>query len=496
MALSYRWLVLFAVMMAFLPVVIDMTILHIAVPTLTIALAATGTEMLWIIDSYALVMAGLLVPMGTLADRVGYRRIMLIGLGIFGMASVAAAFSPNAISLIAARAALGLGSAMIMPSVLALIRQTFEDDKERAMALGIWSVVGMAGAAAGPLVGGLLLEHFWWGAVFLVNVPVMLVVIPIVWTLISDRPGNLQTPWKLGQALVLILGLMLSVYGVKTAFKAGFAISAIAPLTIGLVLLGWFARMQVHSESPMLDLALLSKPAISVGILMAFVTSGSLAGFELLLAQELQFVLDKTPLEAGLFMLPLVVAAAVGGPIGGRLQHWLGLRAVASASMAAAAISLAALALVDFQSPGFVTPALLALLGFSLGVGLLASSVAILSSAPADRAGAAGALESTGYELGAGLGVTVFGVLVNSIYRHSFEAPATAPASAFNSIGEAMTAARTVGSSAGGEIISAAKLAFMHAHGTVLMGVAVLTGLLAIAVYRVLQGSESRSRLH
>ena len=160
MSSANRWLILSAVMMAFLPVVLDLTILHIAVPSLTIALGASGTEVLWIIDIYALVMAGLLVPMGTLADRMGYRRMLLTGLVVFGGASAAAAFSTSPAMLIGSRAVLGVGASMIMPCVLAIIRTTFEDDGERARALGLWSVVGMAGAAIGPLVGGILLEHF------------------------------------------------------------------------------------------------------------------------------------------------------------------------------------------------------------------------------------------------------------------------------------------------------------------------------------------------
>ncbi|MGD9479060.1 MFS transporter [Shinella sp. G-2] len=483
-----RWLVLAAVMMAFVPVVVDMTILHIAIPSLTLALGASGTEVLWIIDVYPLVMAGLLVPMGTLADKLGCRRLLLVGLGIFTVASVAAAFSTSAVMLIAARAMLGIGSAMIMPCVLAVIRQAFEDDAERATALGAWSVVGMAGAAIGPLAGGLLLEHFWWGSVFLVNVPIMMIVVPMVWVLIPRRPGNSAATWKPGQALIVIAGLMLTVYGIKTGVKSGLNTQSLAALSAGAVLLVWFARMQVSSKAPMLDLSLCTKPAIAVGFLMAFVANGSLAGFELVLAQELQFVLGKTPLEAGLFMLPLVAAAAVGGPVGGKLATWFGLRPVASLSMAVSSASLVALAFADFKNPGVVVPALLAGLGFALGVGLLASSIAIMGSVSEEKAGAAGALESVGYELGGGLGITIFGVLVNSIYRHSFGAPAGATENAANSIGEAMTAANAVGGDLGSEIAEAARLAFVDAHGTVLMSVALIIALLAVVVFVSLRG--------
>ena len=288
-----RWLVLLAVMLAFLPVVIDMTILHIAVPSLTLALGASGTEILWIIDIYPLMMAGLLVPMGTLADRVGHRRMLLTGLLIFLSASVFAAFAPNAAVLIGARVALAFGASMIMPNVLAIIRQTFEDSKERALALGLWGTVGSAGAALGPLAGGALLEHFWWGSVFLINVPVMMVVWPLAFFTVPRREVMASGNWTIGQALVLIAGLIATVYAIKSGFKAGSSpvVTGIT-LVAGIGLLAWFVRQQMRAAEPMLDLSLFSRPAISMGMVMALVVCGSLAGVELTVAQELQFVLE------------------------------------------------------------------------------------------------------------------------------------------------------------------------------------------------------------
>ena len=484
-----RWAVLAAVMLAFTPVVVDMTILHIAVPSLTLALGATGNEVLWIIDIYPLIMAGLLVPMGTLADRIGYRRLLLTGLCIFTLASVAAAFSTSAAMLIGARAALGVGSAMIMPCVLAIVRHCFEDDGERATALGIWSVVGSAGAAIGPLAGGILLEHFWWGSVFLVNVPIMLAVIPANMLLLPAIAGNKAAEWKIGQAIILVAGLIATVYGIKTGFKMGLATLPFVTIAFGAALLFWFVRLQFAAEKPMLDLALLGKPAIFVGLMMAFVASGSLAGFELVLAQELQFVLGKTPLEAGLFMMPLVAAAAVGGPLGGWLASRFGLRPVASLSMALAALSLFGLSITDFSKDVLLVAAFLAALGLALGVGLLASSIAIMGSAPPEKAGAAGAFESMGYELGGGIGITLFGILVNSVYGSSLDRTAAATGGIDGSIGEAMAMAEKIGGAQGEAIATAARSAFSDAHSIVLAITAALIACLALAVFRALRGA-------
>ncbi|MBN9332741.1 MFS transporter [Devosia sp.] len=486
-----RWLVLLAVMLAFLPVVIDMTILHIAVPSLTLALGASGTEILWIIDIYPLMMAGLLVPMGTLADRVGHRRMMLTGLLVFLVASVAAAFAPTATMLIAARVGLAFGASMIMPNVLAIIRQTFEDSKERALALGLWGTVGSAGAALGPLAGGALLEHFWWGSVFLINVPVMMIVWPLAYFTIPRRETTATGNWTIGQALILIAGLIATVYAIKSGFKPGSSpLATGASLVGGLGLLAWFVRQQMSSAEPMLDLSLFSRPAISMGMIMALVVCGSLAGVELTVAQELQFVVGHSPLQAGLFMLPLVIASGIGGPIAGFAVGQLGLRNVAAVSLATAALSLAGLGFSDFHNPGPGVVALMVALGLALSIGLTASSIAIMSSAPPEKAGVAGSLEGTGYELGAGLGITFFGVLLASSYSGALRIPvelaSDLPVSAAYSIGETMIAAEQLGP-AGQPLIEAARSAFSNAHGMVLLSAASLIGLLAVAVFIALR---------
>ncbi|HED3067011.1 TPA: MFS transporter [Kluyvera ascorbata] len=489
--MSRQWLTLMAILMVYIPVAIDATVLHVAAPTLSVALGTSGNELLWIIDIYSLVMAGMVLPMGALGDKIGFKRLLLLGSGIFGLASLAAAFSPTAMTLIASRALLAIGAAMIVPATLAGIRTTFAEARHRNMALGLWAAVGSGGAAFGPLVGGLLLEHFYWGSVFLINVPIVLVVIAINARVVPRQPARREQPLNLFQALVLIAAILMLVFSAKSALKGQLALWLVAMVAIaGAGMLYWFVRKQLSATRPMVDMRLFTHRIILSGVMMAMTALITLVGFELLMAQELQFVHGKTPFEAGLFMLPVMVASGFSGPIAGVLVSKLGLREVATGGMLLSALSFIGLSMIDFSTQQWLAWGLMTLLGFSVASALLASSSAIMAAAPKEKAAAAGAIETMAYELGAGLGIALFGLILTRSYTSSIVLPAgvdgAAAEQASSSISEAIKLAQSMPAIPAQHLIEAAKTAFINSHSIVLATAGVLLLLLAAGIWRTL----------
>ena len=489
--MSRQWLTLVAILLVYLPVAIDATVLHVAAPTLSMSLGTSSNELLWIIDIYSLVMAGMVLPMGALGDKIGFKRLLLLGSAIFGVSSLAAAFSPTALALIASRALLAIGAAMIVPATLAGIRNTFSQARHRNMALGLWAAIGSGGAAFGPLVGGILLEHFYWGSVFLINVPIVLAVIAFSARMVPRQPARREQPLNLTQALMLIVAILRLVFSAKSALKGQMALWMTGLIAlVGLALLVRFVRQQLSAATPMVDMRLFTHRIILSGVMMAMTALITLVGFELLMAQELQFVHGKTPFEAGLFMLPLMLASGFSGPVAGVMVSRLGLRQVATGGMLLSALSFLGLSMTDFSSQQWLAWGLMTLLGFSVASALLASGAAIMAAAPKEKAAAAGAIETMAYELGAGLGIALFGLILTRSYSSSIVLPGgmdgQAAAQASSSISEAIALAQSLPAVPAHSLIAAAKTAFISAHSIVLATAGVLLLLLAAGIWRSL----------
>ncbi|KIU34385.1 SmvA family efflux MFS transporter [Atlantibacter hermannii] len=468
-----QWYTLAILVLIYIPVAIDATVLHVAVPSLTMALEASGNELLWIIDIYSLVMAGMVLPMGALGDRIGYKRLTLIGSTLFGIASMAAAFSSDASQLIAARALLAVGAAMIVPATLAGIRSTFNNERERGIALGIWVAVGAGGAAFGPLVGGILLEHYYWGSVFLINVPIIALVLLFTAVFIPRQPVQRAQTLNLTQALMLIAAILLLVLAAKTSLKVNAdPLKALGAAIGGALLMTLFIRSQLRARAPMIDLTLFTHRIILTGVVMALTAMIALVGFELLMAQELQFVHGFSPLDAGLFMLPLMLACSFSGPAAGALVGRFGLRTVATLGMAFSALSFFGLSMTDMAHQRAVAWGWMILLGLSASTALLSSTAAIMSAAPKEKATAAGAIETMAYELGAGMGIAVFGMILSHAFSGAIELPQELPvtlmAQASASINEALLVAQQVSPALGDLVVNAANQAFKASHSAVL----------------------------
>ncbi|MGW2190182.1 MFS transporter [Streptomyces sp. NPDC001719] len=476
-----RWTVLVVLCVSLLLVAVDATVLHVAVPAVTEDLRPGAVQLLWIVDVYPLVCASLLILFGTLGDRVGRRRVLLLGYGLFGVASALAAFATSPDVLIGARALLGVGGAMIMPATLSILRQVFPDRRERALAVGIWSAVAAVGAAFGPLLGGLLLEHFWWGSVFLINIPLMAVSLPVGRRLLPESTGERDGPWDVLGALMAAFGLFGVVLAVKRVGggEPPLTLATIVPGAVGAALLALFIRRQRRREHPLVDLRLFARPAFGTSVGCIVLAMLALVGLELIAAQYLQLVLGLTPLETGLRLLPLTLAAMAAGLVGSRLLRRLGPRLMVGLGFvltAAAVLSLTAMGADDRPKTlvaGFV------LLGFGLETTLFGAYESMLSEAPPESAGGAAAIGETSYQLGAGIGIALLGSVMNATYAPGVAGtrgvPSEATTAASHSLGEAYEVAATLPASEGSALRAAARDAFIHGlHVTLLLSAALL----------------------
>ena len=396
---------------------IDGTVLSLAVPRLTADLAPSATELLWIGDVYSFVLAGLLVTMGNVADRIGRRRLLLIGSTGFGLASLLAAFAPTAGVLIAARVFLGLFGATIMPSTLSILRDVFRHPLQRTRAIAVWSAGATGGAAVGPLVGGFLLEHFWWGSVFLINLPVMAIVIVAGLLVLPESRGNADARIDAVSAIVPI------VYAVKHLAAQGFDVTVVLTALVGATA-GWvFVRRQRRLATPLIDISLFRIPAFTGAVLANGIAIFALAGLLFFFSQYLQLVRGLSPLIAGLVELPATIMSVLVALVAVAIVKRLGAgRSIATGLT----LGGGGLALVGFAAGQEGIHWILigvSVAGLGIGLAMTLSTDAIVSAAPVERAGAASAISETAYELGVAMGIALLGSLQTVFYRWLLQTP-------------------------------------------------------------------------
>ncbi|MET8290563.1 MULTISPECIES: MFS transporter [unclassified Streptomyces] len=484
-----RWLALSVLVLAVLLVTVDATVLGLATPYISEDLEPSGTQLLWIGDVYSFVIAGLLVSMGSLGDRIGRKRLLLIGATVFGAISVLNAYATTPELMILARALLGVAGATLMPATLALIRNLFHDPRERSLAIGIWGATASAGTAVGPVVGGFLLEHFWWGSVFLINVPVMLVLVPVGIKLLPESRNPNPGPWDLASVALSLVGMIGIVYAVKELAMHGFAWQPVAVGLLGAAALYGFVRRQLGMPIPLLDMRLFRNRGFSAAVAADLLTVFGMSGLVFFLSQYLQLVQGRGPFEAGLAELPAAVGAVGAGLVAGSAARRYSVRAVVSGGLAAVGLALAALTLLS-RSTGYslLGTALLAV-GVGAGFSFTVTADVILSSVPKEQAGAASAVSETAYELGAALGIALLGSIVTGVYA-GFTGPAGTPAGAHESLGGAVEAAAKLPAHTSGALLDAARTSFVDGLAFASGIGAVVLLATAVAAWFLLRGQK------
>jgi MFS transporter, DHA2 family, multidrug resistance protein len=485
-----RWVVLAIVASGLFLICVDLTVLYVALPALSRDLATTNSERLWILNAYPIVVAGLLPGLGTLGDRHGHRLLFSCGLVAFGLASLLAAYATSPAMLIAGRAGLGIGAAMMMPATLAIIRTTFVEPHERNFAIGLWAGMASAGMALGPLIAGLLLERYWWGSVFLINVPVVIVALALTLWLVPRRAAPGGAPWDLVGSAQILGGLTSLVFAIKELARQDFAPwRALLALALGAAF-GWaYLRRQRARPQPLLDLTLFRLPDFTGAFAAACLGTAGMVGMELALSQYLQLVEQRSALGAALVVLPAAVAGFIAGPLAGRMMRRVRPARLASLAFALAAVCAVGLALLPGAGLAWPLGRLLLIGGIGLGIGasVTFASSTIMNAAPPERGGMAAAIEEVGFEFGNALGVAVFGSVMTLTYSLALSLPdaaAALPVVVRDSLDEALRVADGLANAEADALRVAARSAFASALQATLLGVAALWLVTAIVIRR------------
>ncbi len=464
-----EWIGLGVLALACLLYVMDLTVLHLAVPAISADLRPTSAQLLWIIDIYGFFVAGSLITMGTLGDRIGRRKLLLIGAAAFGVVSLLAAFSTSAEMLIVSRALLGIAGATLAPSTLSLIFHMFQDPKQRTAAIGVWIGSFSAGSAIGPVLGGLMLEFFWWGSVFLLALPVMVLLLVLGPRVLPEYRDPDAGRLDLISAAMSVIAVLAVIFGLKEVAQTGFGPIPAVAILVGLLVGALWVRRQQRLADPMIDVGLFRIRAFNAALATNFLSIFVAVGYFLFVAQYLQLVVGLSPLEAGLWSLPSAVGFIVGSQLAPRIVQRIRPAYLIGGGLAVAALGLAILTQVGATGDGL--PALIAAsviisLGLAPVFGL--TTELIVGSAPPERAGAASGISETGAELGGALGIAILGSVGVAIYRGQIGnalpagIPAEAVTAARETLGSAVTVAAQLPEELGAALLATARTAFVH----------------------------------
>jgi EmrB/QacA subfamily drug resistance transporter len=458
-AFQRRWQLLAVLCLSLVLIGLDTFVLNLALPRIQHDLNVGTSALQWIVDSYALAFGGALLMAGGLADRFGRKRMLLTGLVIFGGVSLAAAFSSNGGTLIAMRALMGLGAALMMPATLAIIKDVFPVE-EQGKAIGAWSGAAAIGVPLGPVISGLLIQHFWWGSVFLINVPLAAIAVVGCLLLIPESRDQNHPGLDLPGALLSVVGLVALVYGLVEAPEHGWGSPVTwASIGAGVVLLLAFVLWERKAPAPMLSMDLFAKKRYSGGALATTCVSFGLYSMLFLLTQYLQSVLGLSPEASGVRMLA-IGTMMLGAPLSPKLVEMAGLKATTALGLLLCVAGLGTLAGLGVSSDGLVLTAL-ALFGLGMGIALPAAVDGIMTSSADHQAGAGSAVADIAMQVGGSLGIAVTGSIATTLFRSSLTAPGI-PAQAHGSVGAAVTAATQIGGDAGTRVLTAARDAFVH----------------------------------
>ncbi|MFG3392378.1 MFS transporter [Streptomyces parvus] len=463
-ATKREWIGLAVLVLPAMLVTMDLTLLHLAVPQMSAHLKPSSSQLLWITDIYGFTIAGFLVIMGTLGDRVGRRRLLLIGAVAFGATSLFTAYATTPEMLIAARAALGVAGACLAPSTLSLIRTMFPVPAQRTTAVTIWSSGFMLGGALGPVVGGVLLEYFWWGSVFLLAVPVMAALILLGPMLLPEYRDTSAGRVDLASAALSLCAVLCVIYGLKEIAKHGPDALTLITVVVGVTLGVLFVRRQRNLADPLLDVRLFANRAFSVSLTTLLVTLMLLMGLQFLIAQYLQIVLSLSPLTSGLWLFPAVLSGMIAALVASGIASKVRPAYVCGACMALAAVGFAVLWGVSADDgPGRILLASVLMFAGLAPVSALGTDL-VVGTAPTNRAGPAAALSETSIEFGGALGIAVVGSIGTAVYRAHLAdaAPDGVPAGADDTLPAALEVAARLPAEAGDNLASAAREAFAH----------------------------------